>query len=125
MNAGPSTDSRSARSTPSPTQTLPRRRIPGHVQVDALVEGIEVRLPVLVEIADVLPVALCDVAVERLAHLQEKREQLLREVVGAIGRDALQDLGFEHVDPGVDRVRENLAPGGLLEEALDPTAPRR
>ena len=31
----------------------------------------------------------------------------------------LQHLGLEHVDAGVDRVREDLAPGRLLEEALD------
>ena len=31
-----------------------------------------------------------------------------------------QHLGLEHVDAGVDRVREHLAPRRLLEEALDP-----
>ena len=31
----------------------------------------------------------------------------------------LQNLGLEHVDAGVDRVREDLAPGRLLQEALD------
>jgi hypothetical protein len=30
-----------------------------------------------------------------------------------------QDLRVEHVDAGVDRVREDLSPGGLLQEALD------
>ena len=30
-----------------------------------------------------------------------------------------QDLRLEDVDAGVDRVREDLAPRGLLEEALD------
>src|SRR5213083_2163230 len=45
-----------------------------------LVVGVEVRLPELVEIADVLPVAVGDEPVERLAHLEEQREELLREV---------------------------------------------
>ena len=31
----------------------------------------------------------------------------------------LQDLRLKHVDPGVDRVGEDLAPRRLLEEALD------
>ena len=31
-----------------------------------------------------------------------------------------QDLRLEHVDAGVDGVGEDLAPGGLLEETLDP-----
>jgi hypothetical protein len=32
----------------------------------------------------------------------------------------LEHLGLEHVDARVDRVREDLAPRGLLQEALDP-----
>src|SRR5437764_429732 len=38
-----------------------------------------------------------------------------------VGRHVLQHLRLEHVDAGVDRVREDLAPGRLLEEALDPS----
>ena len=89
------------------------------VEADALVERVEVRLPVLVEIADVLPVALHHVPVDRAAHLEQEREELLREVVRPVGRDVGQHLGLEHVDAGVDRVREDLPPGRLLEEALD------
>ena len=92
---------------------------PLDVQPDALVEGVEVRLAVLIQVSDVLPVAVADVAVERAAHLEQEREELLREVVRAVGRHVPQDLGLEDVDACVDRVRENLAPGGLLEEALD------
>ncbi len=84
-----------------------------------LVERVEVRLPVLVEVPDVLPVAVEDVAVDRPAHLEQQREELLREVVRPVLRDVLQHLGLEHVDAGVDRVGEDLAPAGLLEEALD------
>ena len=89
-------------------------------EAHALVEGVEVRLPELVEVADVLPVAVEDVAVERPPHLEQQREELLREVVRPVGRDVAQDLGVEDVDARVDRVREDLAPGRLLQEALDP-----
>ena len=92
----------------------------GDLEPHALVEGIEVRLPVLVEVADVLPVAVEDVAVDRPSHLEQEREELLREVVRPVLRDVLQHLRLEHVDAGVDGVGEDLAPRRLLEEALDP-----
>jgi hypothetical protein len=49
----------------------------------------------------------------------QQREQLLREVERPVGRDVAQHLRLEHVDAGVDRVGEHLAPRRLLEEALD------
>jgi len=58
-------------------------------------------------------------AVDRSPHLEQQREELLREVVGAVVGDVLQHLRLEDVDAGVDRVGEDLPPGGLLEEALD------
>ena len=91
---------------------------PGDVQRHLLVEGVEVRLPVLVQVADVLPVAVEHVAVDGAAHLEQQRKQLLREVVWTLGRNVLQHLGLEHVDTRVDCVREDLAPRRLLEEAL-------
>ena len=91
----------------------------GDVQADSLLERVDVRLAELVEVPDVLPVAVEDVPVDRPAHLEEKREELLREVVRPVGRDVLQDLGLEDVDAGVDRVGEDLAPRRLLEETLD------
>ena len=99
---------------------VPAQPYSGQAQAHPLVEGVEVRLPVLVEVADVLPVALADVAVERPAHVLQQREELLREVVRPVGGDVAQDLGLADVDPRVDRVGEDLAPRGLLEEALDP-----
>ena len=63
------------------------------LQLDAFVERVEVGLPVLVEVADVLPVPLRHVAVERPAHLQEQGEQLLGEVVGTVGRNVPQTSG--------------------------------
>ncbi len=93
--------------------------MPGMFELHSLVERVEVRLAELVEVADVLPVAVEHAAVDRAAHLEQQREQLFREVVRAVGGDVLQHLGLEHVDAGVDRVGEDLAPGRLLEEALD------
>src|SRR6185369_12477610 len=92
---------------------------PRDVQRDLLVESVEVRLSELVEVADVLPVAAGDVAVERAPHLEEEREELLREVERPALGHVAQHLGVEHVDAGIDRVREDLAPGRLLEETLD------
>src|ERR671931_397519 len=86
-------------------------------EMRALAERAKVRLPVLVEVADVLPVAVADVAVDRPAHLEQQREELLREVVRPVGRHVPQDLRLEDVDPGVDRVTEHLPPRRLLEEA--------
>ena len=84
------------------------------------VEHVAIGGQVLAEAADVLPVAVGDRAEERLAELEQLGEQLLAEVVGLARRDVVEDLGFEHVDAGVDGVREHLPPGRLFEEALDP-----
>ncbi len=89
------------------------------VELYALVERVEVRLAVLVEVADVLPVAVEDTAVDRPPHLQQEREKLLGEVVRPVGRHVLQHLRLEDVDARVDRVGEDLAPRRLLEESLD------
>ena len=92
---------------------------PLHVELGLAVEDVEVRLAVLVQVPDVLPVAVADVAVERPAHVEQEREELLRPVVRAVVRDVAEHLGLDHVDAGVDGVREDLRPRGLLEEALD------
>ena len=69
--------------------------------------------------ADVLPVALGDIAVDRLAFLHQLREDVTGPVDRHIGLDVVEDLRLHDVDAGVDGVREDLAPGGLLQEALD------
>ena len=92
------------------------------IELDQLVERVEVRLPVLLEVADVLPVALADVAVERAAELQQAWEELLREVERRVFRNLAEHGGIEHVDARVDRVGEDLSPRRLLEEPLDATA---
>ena len=89
------------------------------VDLDLAVEDVLVGPDVGVEGADVLPVALGHAAEERLAVVEERREDLAGEVDGPVGRDVVEDLGLEHEDAGVDGVAEHLAPGGLLEEPLD------
>ena len=91
-----------------------------NVQAHLFLERVEVRLAELVEIPDVLPVSVHHVAVQRTPHLQQIGKELLREVVRTVARHVLQHLGLHHVDAGVDRVGEDLAPGRLLEEAFDP-----
>ena len=70
--------------------------------------------------AHVFPVAVGDVAEQRRAPLEQGREHVSGPVHRLPRRDLGQHLGLHHVDPGVDRVREHLPPGGLLQEALDP-----
>ena len=89
------------------------------LELHALVERVEVRLAVLLEVPDVLPVAVHDVAVDGPALLEQEREQLLGEVVRRPLGNVAEHLGLDHVDAGVDRVGEHLRPGRLLEEALD------
>ncbi len=91
----------------------------GELGLDLAVEQVAVGDEVLRQAADVLPVAVGHVAVERRAHLEELGEQVLAEVELGVGRDVVEHLGLEYVDAGVDGVAEDLAPGGLLEEPLD------
>ena len=97
---------------------VPAQAEAGDLELHAAVERVEVGLPELVEVPDVLPVAVEDVAVQRAAHLEQEREELLREVVRAVVGHVAQHFGLEHVDARVDRVGEDLAPRGLLEESL-------
>lgn len=89
------------------------------VDIDLALEYIGLRLDVALVRADVLPVALGDVAVDRLPFLHQLREDIAGPVDGDIGLDVVEDLRLHDVDAGVHRVREDLAPGRLLEEALD------
>ena len=89
------------------------------LHVDAPVEHVGVGAAVGLERADVLPVALGDVAVQRVAVLEQRREHVAGEVDDLALGDVVEHHRFEHVDPGVDGVGEHLTPRGLLEEALD------
>ena len=90
-----------------------------HVHLDLPVEDVLVRLEVGRGRADVLPVAVGHVAVERLTGIEDGREDLAGEVDRPAVGDAVEDLGLEDVDARVDGVAEHLAPARLLEEALD------
>lgn len=89
------------------------------LDVDLALQDIGLRLHIALVRADVLPVALGDIAVDRLALLHQLREDIAGPVDGDIGLDIVEYLWLHDVDTGVHGVRENLAPGGLLEEALD------
>src|SRR5690606_10037801 len=85
-------------------------------------QDVLVRAPVFLDIADVAPVAIRDVTVERGALREHRGEQVLGEVdVGPL-RYARNRFRLEDVDAGVDRVAEDLAPRRPLEEALNPAA---
>ena len=119
MTAGPSTLASGSISAPSPSHT-PFEAEAGDVDLDLAVEHVLVGLDVGLEGADVLPVALGHVAEERLAGLEQGGEHVGREVDRPRPPvDEVEDLGLEDVDAGVDGVAEHLAPGRLLEEALD------
>ena len=119
MTAGPSTSSRLSIDGALAHPDVAAQAHPGRGQLDLAVEGVPVGLQVLLQAADVLPVALAHHAVERLVHVEQLREQVVAEVVGLPLGDVVEDLGLEHVDAGVDRVGEDLAPARLLQEALD------
>ena len=82
-------------------------------------ERVVVCLLVLLEVADVGPVRVDDVAAEFRAVAQHLGKQIFREIVVAAAGHSLEDRGLEHVDAGVDRIGEHLAPRRLLEEARD------
>ncbi len=88
-------------------------------QLDAPVEHIGIGAMVLLNCAHVAPVALGNVAVEGQLLFQHGREEILGEIKLGVRRDHVQNFGLEHVNARVDRIRDNVAPGRLLEEAYD------
>ncbi len=90
------------------------------LDLDLAVQDVRLGLAVALVGAHVLPVALGHIAVDPLALLEQLREHVARPVHRLAGRDVVEDLGLHHIDTGVHRVREDLAPGRLLQEALDP-----
>ena len=77
---------------------------PRDLQADLAVEGVAVGFEVLLQAADVLPVAVAEHPVERLALLEQSGEQLMAEIIWFARRDIVEHLRLEHVDAGVDRV---------------------
>src|SRR5207302_409354 len=66
------------------------------------------------------PVPLGDVPEERLTLREQTREEVFAEVEDLAKAETLEDPRLDDVDPGVDRVAEDLAPGRFLEELDDP-----
>ena len=112
-------------SAPLPTQMPGPQREPVDVDLDLAVEDVLVGAQVGLQGPDVLPVAVGHVPVEVLAGGQCGRERLAGEVHRLALGDVVEDLRLEHVDAGVDRVAEDLAPGRLLQEPLDASRARR
>ena len=104
---------------PSPIQRPSRATHAGDVDHRLAVEHVSVRLHVRLAAADVAPVAVEHASVQGVALLHQKREQVAREVEGRAFGHEVEHPRLDDVDAGVDRVREDLAPRGLLEEAFD------
>ncbi len=104
------------RALPNPRRDL----LPGDLEPHVAPQRVVVGLQVLLQVPDVGPVAVHDDAEQWAAVAQHLREEVAREVVRLAGLHVLEDDRIEDVDAGVDRVREDLAPRGLLEEARDP-----
>ena len=111
---------RAETSTPSPSHTPSPSWKPGDLDAHPAVEDVLVRAAVRLERADVLPVAVDHVAVQRAGRRSSTAGNTSPEksTTSPSGMKS-KTLGLEHVDAGVDRVGEHLAPRGLLEEPLD------
>src|SRR5687768_4316174 len=82
-------------------------------------ENVFVRAAVLVQVTDITPVPLGNVAVQRRTLAQHPRKEVLGEIEIRSYRNAGEGSRLKDIDPGVYGVAEHLAPGGLLEEPLD------
>ena len=83
------------------------------------VHDVAVHLEVFRRRADVDPVAVVDVRHEGLAALDQRRKVAALDRPGRVLRNAIERLGLEDVDAGVDRVAGDLVLARLLEETLD------
>ena len=90
----------------------------GNVTAHAAVERVPIRLQIRLDGADVAPVVVDDDAVQPLAPLEHRREDVLRPVRGGIRLDVLQHLRLDDVDASIGMITEDLAPRGLLQEPL-------
>ncbi len=93
---------------------------PGMLQVDLPVEHVRVGPYVLRDVAHVAPVAPGDEAEHGVPVAQQLREHIVAPVHRHPRPDVAEDGRVEDVDPGVDRIREDLPPGRLLQEAHHP-----
>ena len=109
-----------------------RRRDPRHAGLAverrhrvAAVHDVAVHLHVLLRRADVDPVVAVDRREERLAALDERRKEAALDRPGDVRGNAVECLGLEHVDAGVDRVAGDLLGLRLFEKAQDVALRRR
>ena len=70
-------------------------------------------------IADIAPVIVRDVAVNRFARLNERGEEIMPEVVSAIVRNERKRLRLENINAGVDCVGHCVAARGLFIKRAD------
>ena len=92
---------------------------PVDLDVDLALEDVGLGLHIALVGTDVLPVALGDIAVDRLAFLHQLRKDVTGPVHRYVGLDIVEDLGLHDIDARIHGVREDLAPGRLLQEPLD------
>ncbi len=83
------------------------------------VHDVAVNLHVLVRRADVDPVAAIDVGDERLLPLDERRKKAALDRPRGVLRNAIEGVGFEDVDAGVDRVAGDVLGLRLFEKTFD------
>src|SRR5713101_3642233 len=89
------------------------------LDIDPPLECVPVRLVVGLDVADVAPVAGHQETVERHGVGQHLGEDVAAPVHHRRRRHHVEYLRLDDVDPGVDLVGEDLAPGWLFEKAVD------
>src|ERR1035438_6565372 len=89
------------------------------VHLDLAVEDVRMGPQVGLQRADILPVAASHITVQRPTCFEHHGEHFGGAIDGPAGGYPVEDLRLQHVDAGVDRVAENVAPTWLLEEPLD------
>ena len=82
------------------------------------IQRVAVGLQILLQAADVLPVAVAHQPIQGLMHFEQLGKQIVAEVVGLPLGDVVEHLGLDDVDACVDRIGEHLAPTGFLQKAL-------
>src|SRR5665647_1855688 len=90
-----------------------------HVELDAAEQRVEVAEPVLLDVADVVPVALESPAVKRCVGSQQSREDVARPVDEDAGGYIVEDRRLEGVNAAVAEIGERVGGGGFLLEARD------
>ena len=83
------------------------------------VHDVAVHLHVLVGGADIDPIPSIDIGEEGFAALDERREEAALDRPGLFLRDAIEGIGLEDVDAGVDGVAGDFVGVGFFQEPAD------